>query len=94
MNLIKQYIIALTNLYGQVPAKKVLEIYNSQNEDQISIDDVEAYLNEDMSKQYVYAYSDHFVHETIMQFNDFKSIKMKKADKPYYIPDKEELLKY
>ncbi len=94
MNLIKQYIIALTNLYGQVPAKKVLEIYNSQNEDRIGMDDVEVYLNDDMSKQYVYTHKNHFVHETIMQFNDFKSIKMKKADKPYYIPDKEELLKY
>ncbi len=52
MNLLNQYIIALASLYGQVTAKKVLEIYNSQNEDQIGIDDVEVYLNEDMSKQY------------------------------------------
>ena len=94
MDLIKQYIIALTNLYGQVSVDLVTEIYNSQNEDQLSADDVEVYFDEDMSKQYVYAYKDHFVHETIMQFNDFKSMLKKKADKPYYIPDKEELLKY
>jgi len=94
MDLIKQYIIALTNLYGQVPAEVVVDIYNSQNEEQIGIDDVEAYFDEDISKQYVYAYKDHFVHETIMEFNDFKSMRNKKADKPYYIPDKEELLKY
>jgi hypothetical protein len=94
MDLIKQYILALTNLYGQVPAEVVVEIYNSQNEDQIGVDDVEVYFDEDMSKHYVYAYKDHFVHETIMQFNDFKSMRKKKADKPYYIPDKEELLKY
>jgi len=29
-----------------------------------------------------------------MEFNDFKPMRKKKADKPYYIPDKEELLKY
>jgi uncharacterized protein YchJ len=94
MDLIKQYIIALTNLYGQVSVDLVTEIYNIQNQDQLSVDDVEVYLYEDLSKHYVYAYKDHFVHETIMEFNDFKSMRKKKADKPYYIPDKEELLKY
>lgn len=94
MDLIKQYILALTNLYGQVPAQVVVEIYNSQNEEQIGIDDVEVYFDEDMSKHYVYTYKNHIVHETIMQVNDFKSMRKKKADKPYYIPDREELLKY
>ena len=89
-----KYIIALTNLYGQVPASKVAEIYNSQNEDQISIDDVEVYFNEDLSKYHVYFHKNHFVHETIMEFNDFKSMLGKKADKPYYVPNKEEMLKY
>ncbi|MEA3424159.1 MAG: SEC-C metal-binding domain-containing protein [Bacillota bacterium] len=94
MDLIKKYILALTNLYGQVPVEVVVDIYNSQNEDQIGIDDVLVYLDEDLSKHYVYAYKDHFVHETIMEFNDFTSMQKKKAEKPYYIPDKEELLKY
>lgn len=94
MDLIKQYIIALTNLYGQVPSSKVLEIYNGQNEEQISIDDVEVYFDEDLSKNYVYAYKDHFVHETIIVHKDFKSMLKKKADKPYYVPVKKELLKY
>ncbi|HKK83017.1 MAG TPA: SEC-C metal-binding domain-containing protein [Atribacterota bacterium] len=94
MDLIKNYIVALTNLYGQVPADVITDIYNSQNEGQISEDDVEVYFYEDLSKQHVYVYKKHFVHETIMEFNDFKSMRKKKADKPYYIPDKEELLKY
>jgi hypothetical protein len=94
MNQIIKYIIALTNLYGQVPVSKVQEIYNMQNEDQISIDDVKVYSSEDLSKDYVYFYKNHFVHETIMEFKDFKPMLKKKADKPYYIPGKEELLKY
>lgn len=36
MDQIRKYIIALTNLYGIVPIDKVAEIYNMQNEDQIS----------------------------------------------------------
>lgn len=36
MDQIKKYIVALTNLYGIVPIDKVVEIYNMQNEDQIS----------------------------------------------------------
>ena len=94
MDLIKKYIIALTNLYGQVPADVVVDIYNEQNEDQLSIADVEVYFYEDLSRQHVYAYKEHFVHETIMEFDEFHSMRKKKADKPYYVPDKEELLKY
>jgi hypothetical protein len=94
MEQIKEYIIVLTNLYGFVPIDKVAEIYNMQNEDQISFDDVESYYYEDLSKHYIYAHKNHFVHETIMEFNDFKPMLRKKADKPYYVPNQEELLKY
>ena len=45
MSQLTQYIIALTNLYGMVHKDKVAEIYNSQNEDQISLADIEALLN-------------------------------------------------
>jgi hypothetical protein len=94
VDLIKQYILALTNLYGVVSVTKVVEVYNLQNEEQIDIDDVKFYFYEDLSKDYVYTHKKHFVHETIMLFNDFKSILKKKADKPYYVPNQEELFKY
>ena len=94
MDAIKQYIIALTNLYGQVPASKVTEIYNSQNDTQLSTQDVEAYLEEDMSQAYVYGYQGHFVHETVMEFNMFKKLRKQKRKLPYYVPEKQELLKY
>jgi len=56
MDLIEQYILALTNLYGQVPVEVVTNIYNGQNEEQIDFEDVESYLYEDLSEQYVYGY--------------------------------------
>jgi len=40
MNRRINYIIALTNLYGIVPAEKVVEIYNSQNEEQTTLEEV------------------------------------------------------
>lgn len=67
MDLIKQYILALTSLYGQVSVEVVTNVYNGQNEEQIDFEDVESYLYEDLSEQYVYGYRDHFVHEAITE---------------------------
>ncbi len=93
-NLILDYIRATTNLYGIVPLEKVVEIYNQQNDDQIGIDDVEVYLEQDLSEYYVYVYYENFVHETILEFDDFELVLTKKGNKPYYAPEKGELLKY
>lgn len=93
-NLILDYIRATTNLYGIVPLEKIVEIYNQQNDDQIEIEDVEPYLDKDLSKSYVYAHDDYFVHETIAAFDEFDLMQAKKGKKPYYVPDKDELLKY
>ncbi len=94
MDEIKQYIIALTNLYGQVAPGTVAEIYNSQNQESVIIQDIAAYLEEDMSGDYVYSYKDHFVHETVMEFNMFRKLHKQKRKLPYYVPEKEELLQY
>ena len=37
MDLIKQYILALTSLYGQVSVEVVTNVYNGQNEEQIDL---------------------------------------------------------
>ncbi|MEA1975744.1 MAG: hypothetical protein U9N10_09450 [Bacillota bacterium] len=94
MDLIKKYIKSLTNLYGQVSVKKVIAIYNEQNDDQITVDNLQNYFDADMSRDYVYYYKKHFVHETIMMFNEFRKRRRRKKDKPYYVPEKRELLKY
>lgn len=39
--LIIDYIVALTNIYGIVPKDKVVEIYNMQNDDKITIEELE-----------------------------------------------------
>ncbi|MGM0411285.1 MAG: hypothetical protein ACQEQF_11065 [Bacillota bacterium] len=94
MNLIKKYIKSLTNLYGQVPVKKVIEIYNEQNDKQITVADLEKYFDEDLSRDYVYYYKKHFLNESIMTLKEFRKRIKNKKNKPYYVPKKEELLKY
>jgi len=97
MNLVQSYISALTNLYGILPAELLIEIFNSQNADKISIEEVNNILNnfpEELTKAYVYSYQGYFVHEAVVEFDEFYSLMSEKAGKPYYIPNKEELLRY
>lgn len=97
MSQLTQYIIALSNLYGIVHKDKVVEIYNSQNEDQISsneVDKIFANPPEDLSDAFVLTNNDYFVMETIIENAEFDLMLRKKADKPYYVPEKDELLRY
>ncbi len=93
-NLVLDYIRATTNLYGIAPFEKIMEIYNQQNDDQICIEDLDAYIEQDLSEYYVYVYYENFVHETILEFDEFDLVQAKKGNKPYYVPEKGELLKY
>ncbi len=91
------YIIALCNLYGMVHKSKVVEIFNSQNKEQISLQDVENLLEdplEELEDAFILTHKDYFVHEAIMENDDFDLMLRKKGDKPYYVPNKNELLNY
>ena len=43
MDLVMQYIKATTTLYGVVPMQKIIEIYNEQNGDGITLDNLKDY---------------------------------------------------
>jgi hypothetical protein len=97
MSQLIQYIIALSNLYGMVHKDKVVEIYNSQNEDQVSLVDVEEFISKppkELEDVFIYPHQDYFVHETILENDEFDLMLRKKGNKPYYVPKKNELLKY
>ena len=95
--LIIDYAISLTHLYGLVHKDKVLEIYNSQNEDRIdgqAISNIMKEAPKELKDNFVEIHKDYFVAESILEFSDFdEELKLSKG-KPYYIPEKEELLKY
>lgn len=97
MSQLTKYVIALSHLYGVVHKNKVVEIYNIQNEDQIHQDNIEAILNnppEELENAFVLTHKDYFVMGTIIDNNEFDLMLRKKADKPYYVPAKDELLNY
>jgi len=92
-----KYIIAMTNLYGMVPKEKVVEIYNSHHQEQVSISEVEEYLDNpprELEKAFVYPHDGYFVIESILEFDKFETMLAQKANKPYYVPNQKELLKY
>ncbi len=92
-----KYIIALTNLYGMVSKEKVVEIYNSHHQDQASLSEVEVCLQnppDELAKAFVYPHQGYFVSESILEFDEFEIMLAKKADKPFYVPNQKELLKY
>ena len=104
MELAKNYIFALTNLYGIVHKDKVIEIFNKQNSDKISeikmgkksisIDNYSVTVNE-LNKNLVYLYKDgYFANEYIIHFDEAELLLEQQKGKPYYIPNKEKLLKY
>lgn len=79
------WIVALGNLYGMVHKDKVVEIYNKQNEDQIGLGDVKVILAKQdytVGDSFIYAHGDYFVHETILEFDEFDLMLRKKGTSP------------
>lgn len=90
------YVRAAVNLYGMVSRKDFVDIFNRQNSDQTSSEEVYILLLPLVLKEGWYGfYKDYIVHYSF--FNDFgifDYLLSQQAEKPRYIPDKSELLKY
>jgi preprotein translocase subunit SecA len=97
MKLLLDYAVALTNLNGVIDVEKVVEIYNSQNEPHIEIKDVELLIDEheeELKRHFVLVEEGLFVHDSFLDFNEVLELMARKMNKPYYIPNKKELLRY
>jgi len=91
------YIHAMINLYGIIHREKVVEIINMQNDYQISLDDLRLIEEDERTRNietYIGIKDEYFVSASIMVLEKFDEVMKQKADKPYYNPEKEELLKY
>lgn len=97
MNLLFDYIVALTNLNGIIDKDKIIEIYNMQNETGRTIAEIESLMinnKEGLREHFVEVKDRYFVHEAIITFEEIETLLQRKADKPYYIPEKKLLLCY
>lgn len=97
-DLLEKYIISMTHLYGRVTVDRVAEVYNLQNEDQITSDEVEEYLNNPpamLEEMLVYIKFGEFVTEDLELFDGvYEKLAGVQKDKPFYTPDQDELFKY
>ncbi|KKC48569.1 hypothetical protein VE23_18190 [Paenibacillus sp. D9] len=95
--LVLRYIEAAANLYGICPVSKVIEMINDQNgggltEEQFN--GIQSSVSDKMLSwdiQRGFLYSDGLEGETL---DDYEAFLESVADKPYYLPPKEELLRY
>lgn len=97
MKKVMDYIIALTNLYGFVHKDMVVDIYNMHHvngDPSAMVDHWYRDMPAELERHFIEAYRNSFVHETIMEFHEYDYYLREKANKPYYIPEKAELLKY
>lgn len=98
MELLTKYIIALTNLYGIAPKKIVLEAYNTQNQKQLTSEELDKQVEisaEDLTERFIISMEEYFVDDSLLMYEtDIPELLAEKADKPHYIPEKEELLRY
>lgn len=97
MDPIIAYVIACTHLYGMIHKDKVLEIFNLHNEEKMSRQRVEALIEDPpdaLEAHHVHIHQGYFVDEAIYEHEQFDLILQEKGGKPYYVPEKEELLRY
>ena len=94
--LLDTYAKAAVNLYGVISKREFAEIFNSQNAEQTTPDEVFALLLPLVLKNKRYCfYKDYIVHYwAIDDFTYADSWLRAQGDKPRFIPEKDELLKY
>lgn len=94
-DLVISYCVACTNLYGVVPYEKVVEIFNSQNEEKTCAQElITNYHNMGLREVFFTLQGEYLVHEAIETEEALENLKENQGEKPYYIPSKEELLQY
>lgn len=98
-SLLLDTIAACTNLYGLTPFVKFIEIYNGQNDDKIQLPDLLVYINDadvedELEKRFTYVSEDSFVADVLLEEGMKELLEKETAGKSFYIPEKQELLRY
>lgn len=94
-DLVIKYCVACTNLYGIVPYAKVVEIFNEQNAEKTCNEEILAdYSNLGLREVFFELQGEYLVHEAIDGEEEFNTLLDEQSNKPYFIPEKETLLKY
>ena len=90
------YARAAVNLYGIIRREEFVEIFNSQNDDKTTADEVYTILLPNVRKFGWYGfYKDYIVHYVALHnFDWVRNLEQEQAGKPRFIPPKEQFLQY
>jgi len=94
--LIYKYIKALCNFYGAFEPKQFIKIFNSFNQERISLAEFRRIYDDLSSRpQDFFSHGEYILQEYFghVSYEEMDSFVEEIRDKPYYIPKKEELLK-
>ncbi len=97
IQLVLKYIKGLCNLYGIVSPDKVVEIFNSQNDEKINKLEFNKILKKLFGREQQFTFHKGFIADGSFEYDnyeDFDPLLERSSDKPYYIPEKNKLLKY
>ncbi|WP_424236892.1 YecA family protein [Bhargavaea ginsengi] len=94
-----RYIQALVHLYGVVPASKIAEIYNAQNNSDVQAIELLALTRSLIPAVWlihnrISLRNQSFTAQAITGREDLEKLQTETAGKPYFIPEKRELLRY
>lgn len=98
--LVLEYVQALTNLYGVFTLDQLLAIYNEQNaSDPLSEQELTAYVEQFLSRQQKFVMESGYLMYGGLAAEESDEGELERLleqiqDKPHYVPDKNELLKY
>ncbi len=94
--LLDSYASAAVNLYGAISREDFVDIYNKQNIDQTTAEEIYILLLPLVLKEGWYCfYKDHIVHyEFFSNFDYVDALLNHQAGKPRYVPEKDDFLQY
>lgn len=96
-DLLDQYALAATNLYGVISQDDFVALFNRQNKGKTSIDEVFSVLIRFIALDAPYCFWEDYLVSDDFAGNDFADVPdliARIGDKPRYIPDKQELLRH
>lgn len=96
-DLLHNYALATIHLYGAITQDEFVEIFNQQNNQKTSVDELFPILLRHIAVGAPYCFWDEYIVCDGFEDNDFEDVNdliRECGDKPRYIPEKKELLRY
>lgn len=93
--LVSDYCRAAIGLYGAITIEKLIEIFNSHNEVPVTEEELMDVCEGSAIKNDIFDFHDGYIADIeLLESGEYEKLLEEQGDKPYYIPDKNEFLKY